>query len=96
MKIKSTKNIQKESKMDFCNKMDFLMKLTQIKNKELAAEMSVDRSLISLLRTGRRGIPQNKQHIRRMAESFAKRITADYQRQAFAEITGASRQNLPR
>lgn len=29
--------------MDFSNKMDFLMKLTQIKNKELAAEMSVDR-----------------------------------------------------
>lgn len=37
--------------MDFCNKMDFLMKLTQMKNKELAAEMAVDRSLISLLRT---------------------------------------------
>lgn len=34
MKITSTKNIQKESKMDF------LMKLTQIKNKELAALIS--------------------------------------------------------
>lgn len=64
------------------------MKLTQIKNKELAAEMLVDRSLISLLRTGRRKIPQNRQHIRRMAESFAKRITADYQRQALADISG--------
>lgn len=27
--------------MDFCNKMDFPMKLTQMKNKELAAEMAV-------------------------------------------------------
>ena len=27
--------------MGFCNKMDFLMKLTQMKNKELAAEMAV-------------------------------------------------------
>lgn len=74
--------------MDFCNKMDFLMKLTQMKNKELAAEMSVDRSLISLLRTGKRGMPQNEHHIKHMAESFAKRITTDYQRQAIAEISG--------
>lgn len=74
--------------MDFCNKMDFLMKLTQMKNKELAAEMSVDRSLISLLRTGKRGIPQNKLHVRHMAESFSKRILTAYQRQALAEVSG--------
>lgn len=74
--------------MDFCNKMDFLMKLTQIQNKELAAEMSVDRSLISLLRTGKRGVPQNSLHIKRMADSFSKRITTGYQRQALAEISG--------
>ncbi len=74
--------------MDFCNKMDFLMKLTQMTNKELAAEISVDRSLISLLRTGRRGIPHNKLHIKNMAESFAKRVTANFQRQALAEISG--------
>lgn len=74
--------------MEFCSKLDFLMKLTQMKNKELAAEISVDRSLISLLRTGRRGIPHNKLHIRNMAESFSKRITANYQRQALAETSG--------
>ena len=74
--------------MDFSNKIDFLMKLTQVKNKELAAEMSVDRSLISLLRNGKRGIPQNKLHFKRMAESFAKRITTAYQRQAIAEVSG--------
>lgn len=74
--------------MDFCNKMDFLMKLTQIQNKELAAEMTVDRSLISLLRTGKRGVPQNSLHIKRMADSFSKRITTGYQRQALAEISG--------
>lgn len=50
--------------------------------------MSVDRSLISLLRNGKRGMPQNKLHIKRMAESFAKRITTVYQRQAIAEISG--------
>ena len=74
--------------MDFGNKMDFLIRLSQIKNKELAAEMSVDRSLISLLRTGKRGMPKNKLHINHMAESFAKRITTDIQRQALAEVTG--------
>lgn len=74
--------------MDFCNKMDFLMKLVHMKNKELAAEMSVDRSLISLLRTGKRKMPQNELHIRHMAQSFAKRVTADYQRRAIAEISG--------
>ena len=68
--------------------MDFLMKLTQLKNKELAAEMAVDRSLISLLRTGKRKIPQNRLHIRHMAESFAKRITTEYQRQALCEVSG--------
>ncbi len=74
--------------MDFCTKLDFLMKLTQMTNKELAAEISVDRSLISLLRTGRRGIPHNKLHIKNMAESFSRRITANYQRQALAETSG--------
>lgn len=74
--------------MDFGTKMDFLIRLSQIKNKELAAEMSVDRSLISLLRTGKRGMPKNKLHIKHMAESFAKRITTDFQRQALFEVTG--------
>lgn len=74
--------------MDFSSKMDFLMKLTQTTNKELAAEISVDRSLISLLRTGRRGIPHNKLHIRNMAASFAKRVHANFQRQALAEVSG--------
>lgn len=33
-------------------------------------------------------MPQNEHHIKHMAESFAKRITTDYQRQAIAEISG--------
>lgn len=33
-------------------------------------------------------MPQNKLHIRRMAESFANRIISEYQRQALAEISG--------
>ena len=40
--------------MTFQEKLQFLMKITQTSNKELAANISVDPSLISLLRTGRR------------------------------------------
>ncbi len=74
--------------MQFYEKLNYLMKLTQITNKELAAEMAVDRSLISVLRNGKRGMPRNVLHIRHMAQCFANRITADFQRQALVEITG--------
>lgn len=53
--------------MLFSDKLNFLMNLTQTSNKELAAAISVDRSLISLLRTGKRGMPRNREHISRMA-----------------------------
>ena len=53
--------------MLFSDKLNFLMILTQTSNKELAAAISVDRSLISLLRTGKRGMPRNREHISRMA-----------------------------
>lgn len=72
--------------MTFSDKLTFLMRLTQTANKDLAQELSVDRSLISLLRSGKRGMPRNKDHIRRMAAFFAGRIDADYQRQALAEM----------
>lgn len=72
--------------MTFSDKLTFLMRLTQTANKDLAQELSVDRSLISLLRSGKRGTPRNKDHIRRMAAFFAGRIDADYQRQALAEM----------
>ncbi|MGN1422267.1 MAG: hypothetical protein ACI4XA_02735 [Oscillospiraceae bacterium] len=74
--------------MEFCSKLDFLMNLTQMKNKDLAAEIAVDRSLISLLRSGKRGMPKNKLHIRRMAGSFSRHIVTDFQRQALAEMSG--------
>lgn len=76
--------------MEFCDKLNILMKITQSTNKGLAAEISVDPSLISLLRSGRRGLPRNRGHIRNMANCFASRCTADYQRQALAEMTGIS------
>ena len=40
--------------MQFSDKLDFLMRITNTTNKELSQAISVDRSLISLLRTGKR------------------------------------------
>ena len=43
--------------MQFCDKLDFLMKISNTANKELAHGSAVYRSLISLRRTGRRPRP---------------------------------------
>ena len=64
------------------------MKITQTPNKDLAMGISVDPSLISLLRTGKRNIPKNSDRIRQIALFLASRCTADYQRDALAEMLG--------
>ena len=73
------------------------MNLTQTSNKELAAAISVDRSLISLLRTGKRGMPRNREHISRMAYFFSKHCVADFQRHALSEMLEQSilRSSMP-
>ena len=83
--------------MEFSDKLNFLMNLTQTSNKELARELSVDRSLISLLRTGRRKVPKNHDYIRNMSAFFARHCTAEFQRYALAEMIGISllRSSMP-
>lgn len=80
--------------MQFSEKLIFLMNITQTSNKELAMELGVDRSLISLLRSGKRGAPKS---VKKMARFFAERSTADYQRYALADMLGmlALRSALP-
>lgn len=72
--------------MHFSNKLNFLMNITNTSNKELAEGISVDRSLISLLRSGKRKTPRNQDHIMHMASFFAKRCSADFQFHALAEM----------
>ena len=72
--------------MQFSNKLNFLMNITNTSNKELAEGISVDRSLISLLRSGKRKTPRNHDHIRHMASFFARRCSADFQFHALAEM----------
>ena len=76
--------------MQFNDKLVFLMNITQTSNKELAHGISVDPSLISLLRTGKRKQPKNTAHIQHMASFFAKKCSADFQRNALAEMLGQS------
>ena len=79
-----------DRKMQFNDKLVFLMNISQASNKELAKNNSVDPSLISLLRTGKRKQPQNRDHIKNMASFFAKKCSADYQRNALSEMLGQS------
>ena len=72
--------------MPFAEKLSFLMHITETSNKELAAELSVDPSLISLMRTGKRKLSKNPAQVRKMAVFFARRSPAAFQRQALSEM----------
>ena len=72
----------------FSEKLSFLMYICKAENKELAAALSVDASLISLMRTGKRKLPKDTAKTEKMAEFFARRCSAAYQRQALSEMLG--------
>ena len=74
--------------MQFYEKLIFMLNLTQSTNRMLAQELQVDPSLISRLKTGTRGIPHNRDHMKAMASYFARRCTTEYQRQALSEMLG--------
>lgn len=74
--------------MQFYEKIIFLLNLTQSTNRMLAQELQVDPSLISRLKTGARGIPRNKDFIKKMSAFFAKRCTTDYQRETISAMLG--------
>ncbi len=80
--------------MIFSEKLNFLLKLTDTSNKQLASALSVDPSLISRMRQGRRMPPQNSAHSVAMGNYFAKKCTTDYQRSALAETIGQNRIKL--
>lgn len=74
--------------MSFAEKLSFLMHITETSNKELAAELSVDPSMISLMRTGKRKLSKNSTHAKKMASFFAKHSPAAFQRQALSDMLG--------
>lgn len=74
--------------MPFAEKLTFLMHITETSNKELAAELSIDPSMVSLMRTGKRKLSKNPAQAEKMARFFAKRCPAAFQRQALSEMLG--------
>lgn len=74
--------------MKFNEKMVFLMETTGTSNKVLATNINVDPSMISLLRTGKRGKPRNEEHLHAMANYFASQFQTMYQRETLSEVIG--------
>lgn len=74
--------------MQFYEKLIFLQNLLQITNRMLAHELQVDPSLISRLRTGARGVPRNREHLKTMSSYFARRCNTEYQRKALSDVLG--------
>ena len=64
--------------MPFCDKLDFLMKITNTKNSTLARYVTIDASYISRMRRGDRAMPNNPGLIESMAEYFSRRSRDDY------------------
>lgn len=81
--------------MYFKDKLVFLMKITQTSNKELAKGISVDPSLVSLMRSGKRKQPRNPERIKHISMFFASHCKADYQRNALAEMLEQSSLRSP-
>lgn len=72
----------------FSEKLSFLMHITETGNKELADALSVNPSMISLMRTGKRKLSKKPEQVKNMALFFAKRCAAPFQRQALSEMIG--------
>lgn len=71
--------------MQFYEKLDFLMKLTNTTNSALSLYIKIDSSHISRLRRGQRNAPKDEVVINRMADYFARHCESDYQRKAFLD-----------
>ena len=66
-------------------RLDYIMKLTNTRNAELAKALNFDPSYISRMRSGKRGLPLHHPFIDPAARYFARRITEDYQKQSLSD-----------
>lgn len=75
--------------MPFSEKLSFLIHLAKTTNKELAAELSVDPSLISLMRTGKRKLFKNPAQTKKMASFFCQTLSRGVPAASFVRNAGA-------
>lgn len=66
--------------MYFCEKLDFLMKITNTTNSSLSMYASLDPSFISRLRRGQRSPSKGDSYIKTMAKYFSRHCSESYQR----------------
>ena len=76
--------------MQFFEKLDFLMNITNTSNSALALNIKLDPSHISRLRRGERNALKNDACIGAMASYFARHCDQDYQQKALAEALNLS------
>jgi hypothetical protein len=76
--------------MEFHEKLDLLMNITNTKNSALSLYTSLDASHISRLRRGERSLSKNENYVQSMSVYFAKHSTEYYQRKAIAEAIGTN------
>ncbi len=74
--------------MQFYEKLDFLMNITNTTNSALSLYINLDSSHISRLRRGKRSAVKDENSLRLMAEFFTRRCINDYQRKALAGMLG--------
>jgi len=74
--------------LQFYEKLDFLMNISNTTNSALSSYINLDASHISRLRRGKRSAVKDENSLRLMAEFFTRRCIDDYQRKALADMLG--------
>lgn len=71
--------------MEFYEKLNFLLNITNTSNIELAKSIEMKPSIISLYKTGKRKMPKKEATLRSISDYFSKKMTTDYQKQALSQ-----------
>lgn len=77
--------------MQFYQKLDFLMNITNTSNSVLGQKLKLDPSYISRLRRGQRNALKDENIIASMAEYFAHYCIADYQLKSISDALNISK-----
>jgi len=71
--------------LQFFEKLDFLMNITNTSNSALGQKVKLDPSYISRLRKGKRNATKDEAVINKMADYFSRHCVSDYQRKALSD-----------
>jgi len=82
--------------MSFAEKLDLIMNITKTTNSNLSMYISLDASLISRFRSGKR-VPSNKgNYLQKIATYFARHVASDYQKAALCEVLNIALKSFPK